>query len=381
VQEAAAAAAAQVTPVLQEYQAVAVCGVGSVLQGLVQLTHLELHSQLLSAGDLAGLQCLQQLQHLELEYCAGIEACSSEFAELPASLTLLQVYDGSQTPQLEFTAAAMPGVFSALTGVRHLSLMNVLAFEPALLSCLTGLTSFKLEQEDMVDLEFRFEPQDEAGEVALLDVLPQLQQLKQLQLIGVLGWPPHEQISTYAALLAASGLTELSLVDDYLDSNFGKAVFAHGVRLPLLRRLRMGCGCGDSIDDLMSVAYSGLSEPYEEWPLGCGDVDSLVRCCPNLQQLWLTTVVAPGTPMDALTAFTGLTELAVGGDVIDDAVAVNVLGHMTQLNGALVIFFSQTLSLAGCRQLNAMLGTHVHLSECRVVNEYYADLDLQSMRP
>jgi hypothetical protein len=43
VQEAEAAAAAPVSFVLQEYQAV--CGVGSLLQVLVQLTHLELESQ------------------------------------------------------------------------------------------------------------------------------------------------------------------------------------------------------------------------------------------------------------------------------------------------------------------------------------------------
>jgi hypothetical protein len=359
VQEAEAAAAAQATHVLQECDVVAVCGVGSSLQALVQLKHLELCNQLLSAGDLAGLNRLQQLQHMELWICPGLDACSSEFAELPASLTLLKLYDEFRHPQMEFTTAAMPGVFSALTGLRHLSLINVLAFEPALLTCLTGLTSFRLEREDVVSGEFSFEPEDEAGEVALLEVLPQLQQLKQLQLIGLLGWPPHDHDHRYAALFAASGLTELSLVDDHFDTYFGKAVFAPGVRLPLLQRLRMGWGCpGDSLYDLMETVWS-TNPDLDEWPLGPGDVDSLVRCCPNLRQLWITTVVAPGTPMDALTALTGLTELAVGGDVIDDAVAVNVLGHMTQLKGELGIMWSQTLSLAGWRQMSAMLGTEV----------------------
>jgi hypothetical protein len=377
--EAEAAAAAQVTHVMQDYEHVAACGVGSSLQALVQLTHLELHYQQLSAGDLAGLDCLQQLQHLELWCCPGIDACSSELAVLPGSLTLLQLYNASQHPQLEFTAAAMPGVFSASTGLRHLSLTNVLAFEPALLRCLTGLTSFRLEQESVVDGVFNFEPPDEAGDVALLDALPQLQQLKQLQLIGLIGSPPHEQIHRYAALFAASGLTELSLIDNHLDSYFGAAVFAPGVRLPLLQRLRMGWGCGDNMYDLMGTAWSG-SPHLEEWPLGPSDVDGLVRCCPNLQQLWLTTVVAPGTPMGALTALTGLTELAVGGDVIDDDVAVNVLGHMTQLKGELAILFSRTLSLAGWRQMNAMLGTEVPLNDCRALDEYHAEDEANSQQ-
>jgi hypothetical protein len=383
VAEAAEVAApAQVTPVLQQYEAVTACGVRNCLQALEQLTHLELYSQPLSAGDVAGLSCLQQLQHLQLEYCPGIDACSSKFAEIPASLTLLQMYDGYNTPRLEFTTAAMPGVFSALTGLRHLSLMNVLAFEPALLKRLTGLTSFRLEKENVVDGEFNFEPPDEAGDIALLDVLPQLQQLKQLQLIGLIGSPPHEQIHRYASMFAASGLTELSLVDNHLDSYFGKAVFAPGVRLPLLQRLRMGWGSGDNMYDLMGTAWSG-SPDAEEWPLGPGDVDGLVRCCPNLQQLWLTTVVAPGTLMGALTALTGLTELAVGGDVIDDAVAVNVLGHMTrltQLKGELAILFSRTLSLAGWRQMNAMLGTEVPLNDCRALDEYHAEDEANSQQ-
>jgi hypothetical protein len=61
---------------------------------------------------------------------------------------------------------------------------------------------------------------------------------------------------------------------------------------------------------------------------------------------WLTTVVAPGTPMAALTALTGLTELAVGGNLIDDAVAVNVLGHMTHVKDEL-----ETRSARRCRWL------------------------------
>lgn len=201
--------------------------------------------------------------------------------------------------------------------------------------------------------------------------------LPQLQLIGVLGWPSFQVVGYYTWLFAASGLTSLSLLHVELDPRFGAAVFAPGVQLPRLLQLQMGWTFGDGLDNMF---WSGehdreelLAADRNMWALKQGDVASLVRCSPNLQQLWLTNMVAPDTDMAALTALTALTELAVGGDVVDDAVAVEVLGHRMQVQGRLGVFFSQTLSLAGWRQLNGMLGVEVQVAGCRANVEYTAE--------
>jgi hypothetical protein len=279
---------------------------------------------------------------------------------------MLHLENGMNCPEFDLMDECLPGLFKGLTNLKHLDLVNVLGFEPALLAHLTSLTSFKLQREEVSD-EFWLEPNAEYWEMALLDVLPQLQQLQELQLFGVLGWPPHQHTHNYAALFAASGLTALNLIHSDLDPYFGQAVFAPGVQLPLLRRLQMGWGYWDSVQQCMDPGWEELPE-HDSWPLGPGDIDGLVRCCPNVQQLWLTTVIAPGTPMAALMALTALTELLVGGDVIDDVVAVDVLGRMPWRQGQIGIVFSQTLSLAGWQQMTEMLGVEVRIEECRARN-------------
>uniref|UniRef100_A0A383VLI8 Uncharacterized protein n=1 Tax=Tetradesmus obliquus TaxID=3088 RepID=A0A383VLI8_TETOB len=303
-----------------EYAHVLSCGLGHSLQALTQLTCLNLCSQLIQPSNFASLSNLQQLQHLKLFLCPGLNTCANAFAQLPPSLTSLQVINGHGGNQLDLINYCIPGVFAGLTRLQHLELVNVLGFEVALLAQLSSLTSFKLERERESG-EFSFDPENDEGDLALLLALPQLHQLQQLQLTGVLRWAPDEQIDSYTGLFAPSALTALNLQHNELERVLGR----------LCLRLVCSCRC-------------------------CGDCRWVGR---GETQLWLTTVVAPGTPMAALTALTALTELAVGGDVVDDAVAMGGLGHMMQLQGRLGVFFSQTLSLTGWRQLNGMLGEEV----------------------
>ncbi|WIA28159.1 hypothetical protein OEZ86_010727 [Tetradesmus obliquus] len=139
------AAAAALPPA--DYADADSCGLGGSLRALTHLTRLDLHCQLLQPGDLAALSSLQQLQHLQLCFCPGLDANSSVFAALPGSLTALRVTNVTSGQQLTLTNEAMPGMFAGLTRLQHLDLVNVVRLEAALLSHLTGLTSLKLEHE------------------------------------------------------------------------------------------------------------------------------------------------------------------------------------------------------------------------------------------
>lgn len=207
-----------------------------------------------------------------------------------------------------------------------------------------------------------------------MTVLPQLSQLQQLQLSCVLYGGVQEplQLFNYSALFSANCLTAVNLMECEFDAGFGCAVFAPDVlQLPQLLRLQMGWGFGDDIDRLTNSATNNYYDK-EEWPLGPGDIGRLMRCCPHLQQLWLTTVVAPGTPMGALTALTALTKLAVVGDVVDDAVAVGVLAQLTQLQG-LAVVFNETLSVSAWQHLEEVLPCGAVLGQCRALFEWQGD--------
>jgi hypothetical protein len=66
-------------------------------------------------------------------------------------------------------------------------------------------------------------------------------------------------------------------------------------------------------------------------PFGPGSLDRLAGCCPNLAQLWLTAAVSADTDVAPLRQLTALTELQLGGAVVDDAVSKQVLSGLSQL--------------------------------------------------
>lgn len=66
-------------------------------------------------------------------------------------------------------------------------------------------------------------------------------------------------------------------------------------------------------------------------PFGRGSLDNLAACCPHLAQLWLTAAVSTDVDLAPLRQLTALTELQLGGVVVDDAVSKQVLCGVSQL--------------------------------------------------
>lgn len=66
-------------------------------------------------------------------------------------------------------------------------------------------------------------------------------------------------------------------------------------------------------------------------PFGPGSLDNLAACCPHLAQLWLTAAVSTGVDLAPLRQLTALTELQLGGAVVDDAASKQVLCGLSQL--------------------------------------------------
>lgn len=68
-----------------------------------------------------------------------------------------------------------------------------------------------------------------------------------------------------------------------------------------------------------------------EAPFGPGSLEGLAACCPNVAQLWLTSAVDVDADLSPLLSLSGLTELQLGGAVVDDVLAEGVLCGLSQL--------------------------------------------------
>lgn len=74
---------------------------------------------------------------------------------------------------------------------------------------------------------------------------------------------------------------------------------------------------------------SGSSRPGA--PFGPGSLEGLADCCPNIAQLWLTAAVAADADLAPLLRLSSLTELQLGGGVVDDGLAEEMLCGLSQL--------------------------------------------------
>jgi hypothetical protein len=83
-------------------------------------------------------------------------------------------------------------------------------------------------------------------------------------------------------------------------------------------------GSSSSSSTSSSAGVGGVS-------FGPGSVASLAACCPNLGQLWLTAAVAADVDLAPLRQLGSLTELQLGGGVVDDGVSERVLSGLSQL--------------------------------------------------
>lgn len=99
------------------------------------------------------------------------------------------------------------------------------------------------------------------------------------------------------------------------------------------RAVAAGGGGGDDGAITSSTSSRSASLVIHPGPpfCGAGSINSLVSACPHLRQLWLTAAVAAGVDLNPLRALSGLTELQLGGCVVDDGVAESVLCELVQL--------------------------------------------------
>jgi hypothetical protein len=108
-------------------------------------------------------------------------------------------------------------------------------------------------------------------------------------------------------------------------------MFAAGRQLPQLKQLVLGV-----LEEVWEWSEDGLAEfggCVGDMPavLADGDVGRPVSCCPALERLAFAGVVPVNADMSPLRQLTALTELVVGGEVVDDDVASSVLAQLTRL--------------------------------------------------
>jgi len=254
---------------------------------------------------------------------------------------------------------------SRFSHLQHLTVTYGVHLDPRSLSHLLHLTHLQLSDIDLA----KTDPQDDSkplGSAAMLDAVSCLQELQVLQLSPGLLPTPHAPVERYSALTASSHLTFLSLYHCQLPAGAAAAMFPCGRLLPGLRSLRMPqppagqrpCSAeilngrspflsGQAASILRAArdnsgASSSSAMRSDGVPFGPGSIASLASCCPNLQQLWLTAAIAADVDLTPLQHLTGLTELQLGGPVVDDAVSERLLCGLTQL---------QRLDLLQCPRL------------------------------
>jgi len=254
---------------------------GEVLAALSQLTKLVLCD---TAADpwntLQHISCLTGLQYLHLaDLCQRVpqldpsEAFAApEAATAGAADTLAGIGQLQQLTHL--VLKDVPGTFSKsyladqrspqniLTALQHLHIEQV-AFEPAILEGLTGLTHLWLTRVSWVVGVHDFPvgqtrpPTEGRGAYKLLLVLPALQQLQELRL-DIRDWPEAaDQLPAYSALTSNSNLERLQLhnkIAERMGSGWvrvfpaqcplptaaWKHVFRQGLQLPGIAGLDLG---------------------------------------------------------------------------------------------------------------------------------------------
>jgi hypothetical protein len=213
-------------------------------------------------------------------------------------------------------------------------------FEPALLKHMPRLRVFSYTPIEGLDAVYHGAPS--AGlEQQLVQVLPQLQHLQQLQLICLVHWPSP---SSYASLAASSQLKALVLEQCRLPAGAVQHMLAAGQKLQQLQRFEVVASEGNQAEvdhmidpDLQTnLEYNTSLLQQDSLNLGPGDLAKLASCCPRLSDLKTIWCDLPGPAMgDAaggaapLLQLTALTALQVAGQYWNDAVVEGVLANMT----------------------------------------------------
>ena len=117
-----------------------------------------------------------------------------------------------------------------------------------------------------------------------------------------------ESLQHFSVLTASSHLTRLSIQaawDNQIPAQAMQFILPAGKQLPQLKEL----------------IIAGLADP----DYGVIDVNRVVSCCPNLEELTLSNVMPPDAPTDGLTALeASFTSLALAGSAFTDSTAAAV---------------------------------------------------------
>jgi hypothetical protein len=339
---------------------------GQVIGQLVQLTALDINAGC-DGRVLSAVSNLSELRELEISNVGSADH-PIQLQDLPNSLTYCildegvldcTVADSWQMPQLqELRVAEWEGA----------------GFRPALLN--------RMLQLRCLDLSVEVRSNPPWGITDVLAVLPQLQHLQRLKLYGMQHWPEiaaaeiqaeiaaaelHAEIApaaaaaagaavaaaqaavnaaeaaavaSSAALTASRWLSVLSCEDCRFPAGSMGRMFPAGWRLPFLQVLDFNCCEGDlecyafHDEDSDPSVFSRCSLQMQ-----LGELRGLVQCCPDLREvsaLWVDSGIR-WLELQQLLQLTKLTKLGIGGDDVDDDVAVGVLAHMT--GGRLALHF------------------------------------------
>uniref|UniRef100_A0A383VJD4 Uncharacterized protein n=1 Tax=Tetradesmus obliquus TaxID=3088 RepID=A0A383VJD4_TETOB len=291
------------------------------LGSLTQLTQLELQVDLLLKAAVAPFSCLQQLRELVL---SGAVSSPDTLLRLPPSLTKLElVWRGEQ----ELSSSLCPDL-AALTNLQHLVVTGDSA--PGLLPDFCG----SMQQLRELRLYKILSPN---ALPALARSLPALTRLEGLLLHSISELAPPPASAEYSALLPLSlHITSIDMTwwdhGNLLHDGCGQHFLAAGRQLPQLKRLMLGLEDNwDVWDENVRLGALANCTSGVGTCLGEGSLSKLVNCCPGLQQLGIPGLVEPGVQMQPLLQLTALTWLSVGGEVVTDDVACDVLAQLSGL--------------------------------------------------
>lgn len=301
-----------------------------LLQQLPLLSVLNLPNIPFTDAAVQQAAAMQGLQQIAIQHVQEVPVC--DIRHLPSSITELELHGN----MFHDESPSLPPELQQLSKLLRLRL-TWCAVPPAVLGSVPQLRMLRLQDCTLLPNRVRDTIQTE-GTAALLEALPKLTCLEDLQLdlqgldsisIG----PQH-----FSALTASSHLTQLRLVPEKrmpVPNGAVQHMFPAGRQMPVLQELRI------------SPRFRAGSD---EWCIDSGDIRRISSCCPRLQGLEIMGSVRPGADLSGLLQLPkSCVSLFVGGAAFTDE-AASILAQLTQLKH-LVWGFSHSLTDAGLEQL------------------------------
>jgi hypothetical protein len=271
-------------------------GLVGALSLLPELEHLSFEAELIPWGPRSSyvfptsiLQLLPQLTYLELAVLEFVDPADWQHLQGLTALRCLRL--SSIRPQ-----TYQASMLSCLLHLTRLDVMGLAvsrwsSFEPGLLD---GKT--RLQHLQVVDISIAGGSE---GTSQLLFYMQELKRLTYLSLSGLRGEGPDPPAAAYSALTASSKLQQLRVVWRQVPVDVWQHVFPSiGRPLPDLRVL------------VIKILYNNWeSHDYAPAP----GASSLVSCCPRLQSLQLSGMIASAELMAPLAGLSSLSDLDLSG--------------------------------------------------------------------